>query len=940
MSMTTSARYRSSPSPAGALRLLALAAVATALALGCGGEPAPATPATPPDPIASCPSGSVEWTDGSCMPVGIQGCAAIFLEEDGLCHPRMAKCPAGTIPKFDEGCVPVGIQGCAAMFMEEDGLCHPSMAKCPAGTIPKFDEGCVPVGIQGCAEVFMEDDGLCHPTMEKCPAGTFAVPQQGCLPIDGPEGCGSGTWGNLQEEPGVETIWVDPSVVASGDGSKANPVKTIAEALGVVPAGGRIALGTGVYDEPIHIEKAVTIEGRCPSMVRVQGTGTVATYAYVVWVDGTDDVALRGLEIGGAGFGVLATYATGLKIEGVHVRSATNVGLELEGSTTEVSIAKSWVDGTLPGSDPLLVGMGVVVGRGARATLTKSAIVANHAYGVLAAYTGTEVTLTDSLVEHTLPRQSDGRFGRGATAENGAKLTLIDTALVKNHEQGVVAIQDATKLTMTNSLVEDTLPSEANAEFGEGVVVAAGAELTLLGTAILGNHFAGVSVQETEAEVTITGNLIEGTLCQQSDGTGGVGVGVLEAKLTLGESAIVANQINGLDVIGTRSKVTATGALIEGQGGVGIRVYFGATLTLDRSAVVENRGQGISASHAHTNMTATGSLVAGTLPMADAGLGDGVTVIEGAHATLEANAIVVNRDGGLGVQNEGTEVTATGNLIAGTLPAESDSWYGRGVDVNRGAMLVLDANAIVENHDVGLFVGSDGTILTAMRNLIEGTLPNDSNKRSGRGVSIEFHARATLEANAIVANHDVGLVVLGGGFVIATSNIIEGTLPRESDGHFGVGVVSADGATLQLASSILQNNRVSALQVASAATASVSQSLIDVVPSGSFTLNNPTRIFDNVGDGLLATLGSTLDVTDTRIQGCVRTGVLFDDSSGSIEGVVSTNNQFGLVLQGEKRPSYEGGNNQFTGNTAQDILLGGDLPVPDAPSPVPPSPSP
>ena len=50
--------------------------------------------------------------------------------------------------------------------------------------------------------------------------------------------------------------------------------------------------------------------------------------------------------------------------------------------------------------------------------------------------------------------------------------------------------------------------------------------------------------------------------------------------------------------------------------------------------------------------------------------------------------------------------------------------------------------------------------------------------------------------------------------------------------------------------------------------------------------------------------------------------------------------QFGLVLQGEMRSSYEGGNNQFTGNTAQDIVTGGDLPVPDAPSPVPPPPSP
>ena len=181
MSMIESACSGFLPSPARALRVVALLAIALALALGCGGDPT--SPAG--EGVAGCPTGSVPWTDGSCMPIGIQGCADIFIEEDGLCHPRMAKCPAGTIPKFDEGCVPVGIQGCA--------------------------------------EVFLEDDGLCHPTMDKCPAGTFAVPQQGCLPIDGPDGCGSGTWGNLQEDPNMETVWVDPSVVASGDGSQANP---------------------------------------------------------------------------------------------------------------------------------------------------------------------------------------------------------------------------------------------------------------------------------------------------------------------------------------------------------------------------------------------------------------------------------------------------------------------------------------------------------------------------------------------------------------------------------------------------------------------------------------------------------------------------------------------------------------------------------------------
>jgi hypothetical protein len=130
---------------------------------------------------------------------------------------------------------------------------------------------------------------------------------------------------------------------------------------------------------------------------------------------------------------------------------------------------------------------------------------------------------------------------------------------------------------------------------------------------------------------------------------------------------------------------------------------------------------------------------------------------------------------------------------------------------------------------------------------------------------------------------------------------------------------------------------VSAHQV-SKANATISQSLIDLVQAGSSTVNNPTRVLVDIGDGLQAVGRSTLDVTDTIIQGCFRAGVLFDYSSGTLSGVVSTKNQFGLVLQGDTWPSYEDGGNQLTGNTAQDLVIGGDLPVPDAPSPVPPTP--
>ena len=95
-------------------------------------------------------------------------------------------CPRGAVPGPKGACMPVGIQGCADMFWEDDNLCHPSTDKCPAGTIPKLDEGCVPVGVTGCSPEFA-GEGMCAASLAKCQEGEIPVPQEGCRPIDGPD---------------------------------------------------------------------------------------------------------------------------------------------------------------------------------------------------------------------------------------------------------------------------------------------------------------------------------------------------------------------------------------------------------------------------------------------------------------------------------------------------------------------------------------------------------------------------------------------------------------------------------------------------------------------------------------------------------------------------------------------------------------------------------
>jgi hypothetical protein len=63
-----------------------------------------------------------------------------------------------------------------------------------------------------------------------------------------------------------------------------------------------------------------------------------------------------------------------------------------------------------------------------------------------------------------------------------------------------------------------------------------------------------------------------------------------------------------------------------------------------------------------------------------------------------------------------------------------------------------------------------------------------------------------------------------------------------------------------------------------------------VMPSG--------QPFGGVGDGVDMVDGASATFTDVRVAGCARAGILFDNSSGSLASVTSTENRFGLVLQG------------------------------------------
>jgi nitrous oxidase accessory protein NosD len=527
------------------LGLCALASAST-LAAACGSE-------TPPDA-----------TGGSAPDAGVGGHSGGTGGGDAGSGGAVssAVCPIGQAPGEDALCQPIGIKGCAERFIDPDGVCRPAMAKCAdmPGTIPKFEVGCIGVGIQSCAPEFIDDDdGLCRPSMDKCAAtpGTFAAPQLGCVPIDGPLGCGAGAWGNIPDGP--DTLYVDPSYLGgSSDGTKAQPFKTINEALAIAPPGGRIALAAGTYDGSTVITKSLTLEGRCPSMVHLNNTGVGAT----IFINGAPDVTVRGVRISGEDYGIGLESAASARVEGVHIKSARKAAVFVRGASTSLTIESTLIEETQPNASTQDGGEAIDIGGGGSLSVSDSALVGNRNHGVLILDAGTKAGLTDVLVEDTLPSAKDDTDGYGLYIGEGATVSLTSSAVVGNRKGGVTVQDKGTSGLLVENLIERTTPQVSSGKLGVGVDAVDGALVTATRNAILDNTSAGVRVIGPGSILQSLENWAAFNKPSITPRTG-VGFEIQEgAQAFLIGDIIYQNHIVGIFVFNF-SAVHATGVLVE-----------------------------------------------------------------------------------------------------------------------------------------------------------------------------------------------------------------------------------------------------------------------------------------------------------------------------------------------------------------------------------------
>jgi len=522
------------------------------------------------------------------------------------------------------------------------------------------------VEIQDTAFDIAEPATWTQPQTSECPEGE--IPDgDGCVP----ELCGSGTWGDLELDE--RTIFVNADTAAGGDGSQDRPFLQIQDGVNAAAGGGAVAVAAGTYIENLELRAEhdrVLITGRCAELVIIDGQ------------QGGDSSFSDGAGISAAGE---STWT----VSGVSVRGAPVVGVYLEsGQLTLESVRVE--------SNPWYGALAMA----GHLDLRDSLFDRNTGLG-LGIAGDASATVTGSQVRETLP-DSEGEGGYGVVVIDGGDLHAADTTIQGNHETGLLVILSSAVLE--NCAILDTQLSAADDEYGVGVNLQKWATLTATDTLFQGNHHTGITVGMSSVmhlercEVSET----------QLDGVGDYGTGIDVqggGELTAIDTIVRDNHSVGISVteaaaVLERIEVRDTAMNEAGEFGYGIEVFDGSEAFITDSVIQGNHNIGVYA--AGSELTLEGSAVLDTQVNGDSDSGYGVVADSGSTLWMTESTLQGSHTAGLLV-SQSTAVIERSEVIDTRRGAVAESAFG--VISQHFSTLTAEELSVRGTDGIGVFAG-------------------------------------------------------------------------------------------------------------------------------------------------------------------------------------------------------------------------------------------
>ena len=208
--------------------------------------------------------------------------------------------------------------------------------------------------------------------------------------------------------------------------------------------------------------------------------------------------------------------------------------------------------------------------------------------GLFVAGAGTRLDLARAVIARTLPRTSDSQFGRGINVQEGAQLTVTDALVWRNHDLGLFADGAGTRFTGSRLRVQETASNAADRGYGVGMTAQQGVALSLSETLFRSNRAHGLLIQSEGTVADLSAVTIEGTLPSARDGRFGSGLVLYRGSQTTATNLTLQdNALCGLQAVSDLTSFDIDGALIaRNQVGANLQV---AGLVGDRlSAALRN----------------------------------------------------------------------------------------------------------------------------------------------------------------------------------------------------------------------------------------------------------------------------------------------------------------------------------------------------------------
>lgn len=385
---------------------------------------------------------------------------------------------------------------------------------------------------------------------------------------------------------------------------------------------------------------------------------------------------------------------------------------------------------------------------------------------------GAGVTLRGACPERTVLTSSAPHEFDGVIMVSAADVVIRDLSIRDSLRPAIRVLETGGAAHLEGVLVSGTIPS--------GIVVTDGAQMTARSLVIRQTNTDGMRGYGLVVQLSASAD-VRRAVIEENDG---VGVFLRSSALTLEDASLRDNE--GQGVLGMGPSLTARRLVVEGNRGFGlITAWSSASLDLEHVIVRDTRSR---------------------LP--DFTEGRGLGLENGATATIRRSLFERNRAFGLSALLDST-LRVEDTVVRDTSAEEASGGNGVDVIVQDGATAELSRAVLAGGRLAGVYALEGSTTATLEDVVVQGTRW-DGEGFGGVGILVRTGADLSASRALIVDNQQVGIFV--GGVSVAR---FEDTVVRDSrsadGGTFGVGLLARGGATVDLSRALFDRNRYYAI---------------------------------------------------------------------------------------------------------------------------------